>query len=95
MKKSLGINVFILLILSFPLLAQAQLDAMPVTVDDLMALESVSSPQLSPDGEWVAYVVRSRDMEEDKSKSQIFMVASAGGDAIPMTAKDTSASDPQ
>ncbi|HAG72650.1 MAG TPA: S9 family peptidase, partial [Gammaproteobacteria bacterium] len=78
MKKSLGINVLSLFILSFPLLTQAQLEALPLTVDDLMALDSVSNPQLSPDGEWVAYVVRSRDMEEDKSNSQIFMVASAG-----------------
>ena len=95
MKKSLGINVLSLFILSFPLLTQAQLEALPLTVDDLMALDSVSNPQLSPDGEWVAYVVRSRDMEEDKSNSQIFMVASAGSDSIPMTAKGTSASDPQ
>ena len=72
MKKSLGINVLSLFILSFPLLTQAQLEALPLTVDDLMALDSVSNPQLSPDGEWVAYVVRSRDMEEDKSNSQIF-----------------------
>tara|TARA_B110000208_G_scaffold141036_1_gene170186 strand:+ start:1260 stop:3293 length:2034 start_codon:yes stop_codon:yes gene_type:complete len=95
MKKSLGINIFTLLILSFPLSVQAQLETQAVTIDDLMALESVSSPQVSPDGEWVAYVVRSRNMEEDKSNSQIFMVSIAGGDSIPMTAKDTSASDPQ
>ncbi|MFT7470617.1 MAG: dipeptidyl aminopeptidase/acylaminoacyl peptidase [Kiritimatiellia bacterium] len=95
MKKSLQINGFTLLYILLPLLAQAQDESQPVTVDDLMSLQSISSPQISPDGEWVAYVVRSRDMEEDKSNTQIFMVATSGGEPIPMTDKETSASDPQ
>jgi dipeptidyl aminopeptidase/acylaminoacyl peptidase len=95
MKKSLQINGFILLCILLPLLAQAQDESQRVTIDDLMSLQSLSSPQISPDGEWVAYVVRSRDMEEDKSNTQIFMVATSGGEPIPMTDKETSASDPQ
>ena len=95
MKKSLQINGFILLCILLPLLAQAQDESQPVTIDDLMSLQSLSSPQISPDGEWVAYVVRSRDMEEDKSNTQVFMVATSGGEPIPMTDKETSASDPQ
>ncbi|MDA1371688.1 MAG: S9 family peptidase [Proteobacteria bacterium] len=73
----------------------AQDDQRPLTVDDLIALNEVSSPQVSPDGEWVAYVVRSRDMEEDESNTQIWMVSGTGGEPIPMTSVDTSASDPQ
>ena len=95
MKKSLQINGFILLCILLPLLAQAQDESQRVTIDDLMSLQSLSGPQISPDGEWVAYVVRSRDMEEDKSNTQIFMVATSGGEPIPMTDKETSASDPQ
>jgi dipeptidyl aminopeptidase/acylaminoacyl peptidase len=95
MKKSLQINGFILLCILLPLLAQAQDESQRVTIDDLMSLQSLSSPQISPDGEWVAYVVRSRDMEEDKSNTQVFMVATSGGEPIPMTDKETSASDPQ
>jgi dipeptidyl aminopeptidase/acylaminoacyl peptidase len=95
MKKSLQINGFILLCILLPLLAQAQDESQRVTIDDLMSLQSLSGPQISPDGEWVAYVVRSRDMEEDKSNTQVFMVATSGGEPIPMTDKETSASDPQ
>ncbi|MFT4816073.1 MAG: dipeptidyl aminopeptidase/acylaminoacyl peptidase [Pseudohongiellaceae bacterium] len=95
MKKNLQINGFTLLCILLPLLAQAQDESQPVTIDDLMSLQSLSSPQISPDGEWVAYVVSSLDMEEDKSNTQIFMVATSGGDPIPMTGKETSASDPQ
>ena len=95
MKKNLKIKGFALLSILLPLFAQAQDESQPVTIDDLMALQSLSSPQISPDGEWVAYVVRSRDMEEDKSNTQVFMVATSGGEPIPMTDKETSASDPR
>ncbi|SVB45931.1 uncharacterized protein METZ01_LOCUS198785, partial [marine metagenome] len=64
----------------------------PLTVDDLLALESVGNPQVSPDGQWVAYTVSSRDMEEDKRMTQIWMVSSDGGTPIPMTSADYSAS---
>jgi len=95
MKRNLKIKGFSLLSILFPLFAHAQGESQPMTIDNLMALQSISSPQISPDGDWVAYVVRSRDMEEDKSNTQIFMVAISGGEPIPMTDKETSASDPQ
>ncbi|MBT5219501.1 MAG: S9 family peptidase, partial [Woeseia sp.] len=78
-----------------PCLAGAQGGPRPITIDDLLALKSVGSPLLSPDGEWVAYTVRSRDMEEDKSNSQVWIVAADGGEPIPMTSIETSASNPR
>ena len=78
-----------------PLSGLAQDVPQPLTIDDLMALKSVGSPQVSPDGAWVAYVVQSRDFEKDKSNSQIWMVSTAGGEPIPMTAGDYSAGSPK
>jgi dipeptidyl aminopeptidase/acylaminoacyl peptidase len=96
MTNGLKIKVFALLFcLLAPMLSHAQIDSEPVTIDDLMALKSVSRPQLSPDGKWVAYLVSARDMKKDKSSSQIYMVATSGGEPIPMTSIDTSASDPK
>jgi dipeptidyl aminopeptidase/acylaminoacyl peptidase len=82
-------------IVALPMLASAQDAARPLTIDDLMALKSVGSAEVSPDGQWVAYVVRSNDMEEDESDSRIWMVRTAGGAAIPLTAEDYSASNPR
>jgi dipeptidyl aminopeptidase/acylaminoacyl peptidase len=50
-------------------------------VDDLFALRSVGDPQISPDGEWVAYTVRTLDLKEDNADTDIYMVpfAAAGG----------------
>jgi len=66
-----------------------------ITVDDILAIKSVGDPQVSPDGDWVAYTVRQRDMEEDKSGTQIWTIATSGGDPIPMTSAETSASNPR
>ena len=40
-----------------------------LTADDINAVHEVSDPQLSPDGQWVAYVVRTADPVKDKGKS--------------------------
>jgi dipeptidyl aminopeptidase/acylaminoacyl peptidase len=49
-----------------------------ISAEDLLALKSVSDPQVSPDGKWVAYTVERADVEADESSTQIFMVASDG-----------------
>ena len=67
----------------------------PLTIEDLMTMKSVSDPVVSPEGEWVVYAVRARDMEEDKSNSQLWVVPTAGGEPVPMTATETSAGNPQ
>ncbi|RLA29416.1 MAG: S9 family peptidase [Gammaproteobacteria bacterium] len=66
-----------------------------ISADDLLALKSVSDPQISPDGKWVAYTVERVDVEADESSTQIFMVASDGKDVVQLTADDYSASTPR
>ena len=84
-----------LVLLLLPVLAFAQDGERSITVDDILAMKSVGDPQVSPDGEWVAYTVRQRDMEEDESGTQIWTVATSGGNPIPMTSAETSASNPR
>ena len=42
------------------------------------------------DGTWVAYTVRTRDLENDSSETRLWMVPTTGGEAIPMTARGSS-----
>lgn len=95
MRKITYAQALLIAFLCLPFFSHGQDSLRPLQIDDLMALKSVANPVVSPDGEWVAYVVRSKDMDKDRSNSQIFMVSTSGGEPIPMTAKDTSASDPQ
>ncbi len=74
---------------------QEDRDARNLTVDDYFRIQRVSDPQISPDGKWVAFVVSTMDLEEDESESRIWMMPVEGGEAIPMTAKGSSASRPR
>ena len=66
-----------------------------ITVNDLYAFRDVHDPQISPDGQWVAYSVGSANRAEDKMEERIWMIPAGGGDAIPLTAEDVSSSHPR
>ena len=66
-----------------------------IQVDDYFALKSVVSPRVSPDGTWIAYTVRTKDLENNRSETRLWMVSAAGGEAIPMTAKGSSVWQPR
>ncbi|MBI3404831.1 MAG: PD40 domain-containing protein, partial [Acidobacteria bacterium] len=67
----------------------------PLTIDDLFAIKSVGGPQLSPDGKWVAFTVGTTNVREERNESQVWLVATAGGDAQPMTMSGSSAGNPK
>jgi len=60
-------------------------------VDDYFALKSVGNPHVSPDGAWVAYTVSTKDLENDRTSSRLWLVPTAGGEPRPMTAKGSRA----
>ena len=63
-----------------------------LTIDHYFKLGSVSDPQLNPAGTFIAYTVSRKDLEEDESKSRIWMVKAGGGEPVAMTAKEQSSS---
>ncbi|GMV07003.1 MAG: peptidase S9 [Gemmatimonadota bacterium] len=63
-----------------PLAAAAQ---QPMTARDLWSLARVGSPALSPDGRTVLYTVTAYDLETWRSRTQIWSVPVAGGEARP------------
>lgn len=66
-----------------------------ITIDDYFQIRDVSQPELSPDGQWVAYAVRTRMLKEDKNEQRLWMISTHGGDAIPLTAEGVSSSHPR
>jgi len=66
-----------------------------ITIDDYFQIRDVSQPELSPDGQWVAFGVRTRMLKEDKNEQRLWMVSTHGGDAIPLTAEGVSSSHPR
>jgi dipeptidyl aminopeptidase/acylaminoacyl peptidase len=57
----------------------------PVTVADLEALREVSDPQLSPDGQWVAYAVSAVDTVRDEDDTDIWMTSWDGARSVRLT----------
>jgi dipeptidyl aminopeptidase/acylaminoacyl peptidase len=89
---------FVSLVLMFLLYfeSSSQETKKAIAIDDLMKLKSVSNPQISPDGKWVAYATSEMNLKKDKAETQLWMIPAQGGDAIPMTSKEFySASEPR
>jgi len=66
-----------------------------LTIDHYFELAGVSNPQISPEGDWIAYVVNRSDLEEDKSRSRVWVIPARGGDPVAMTAEGESSSHPR
>lgn len=89
-----AIGVALLLAL-VPALASAQPAKRAITLDDLAKFKTVSDPQRSPDGKWVAYVVGSTDVEKDKRDSDLWMVSWDGVQTVRLTSGPESESSPR
>lgn len=86
-KRSSGTRVLIsLLLVSLAAAAQgasAQGGSQPFTVEDLLSLKRLSDPQVSPDGRYVAYVLRETDMDANKGRTDIWLLDLAQKDPQP------------
>ena len=60
-----------------------------ITLDDYLAIKTVSSPAVSPDGRHAAYVVREVDVDDDRRKASLWRVPLAGGSPQRLTQGDS------
>src|SRR5271170_4722280 len=97
-RMKLGFLSLILAALLLPPSASAQSSApspRSITIDDYFQIQAVHDPQLSLDGQWVAYSVDKATLKTDKNETRIWMVPTSGGDALPLTAEGASSSHPR
>ncbi len=66
-----------------------------IGIDDLFDLREAHDPQVSPDGQFIAYTLSSTSLKDDKSETRIYMLPAAGGDAIALTAEGNSSDHPR
>src|SRR5437867_2781993 len=57
----------------------------PIAVTDLLTIERLSEPQLSPDGTRAAYTVAVPDLQANRLARNIWLVSLKTGDARPLT----------
>src|SRR5438128_12637206 len=85
----------LLLVLASITVLMAQTARRPFKLDDLARLREVRDPQISPDGQWIAYVVSTVDAKEDKSSAHIWMVSYDGKVDRQITSSQESESAPR
>ena len=56
-----------------------------LTVPDLHQFREVGDPQLSPDGEWVAYTVGTTQLKDDERSSDVWMTSWDGRTTLRLT----------
>lgn len=62
------------LLLAFALvLPVTSLSARPMTPDDLVMLDRIVEHQVSPDGKWIVYALRSTDLEANRGRTDLWL----------------------
>src|SRR3981081_4745132 len=89
------LSLILLVMLAVAAAPGAQMAKRPFKLDDLARLRDVRDPQLSPDGQWVAYVVATIDAKEDKGSTHIWMVGYDGKNDRQITFSTDSESGPR
>ena len=92
MKRPIGLFV---LALSVGLLTTFAQQKRAMTFEDILALKTVSDAQVSPDGRWVAYVVTAVDMKENANDPDVWLISTAGGESVRLTANKKSDNQPR
>src|SRR6266508_738506 len=95
MMTSKKLSLLLLIVCTFPLAISAQTARHPLKLDDLARFRNVSDPQISPDGQWVAYTVSTIDTKEDKSNTHIWMVGYDGKNDRQITFSNDSEGSPR
>ncbi|GAB3890555.1 S9 family peptidase [Spirosoma agri] len=66
-------------------LAQTPAKKRPINSKDMYRLQTISDPQVSPDGKWVAYGLSTVDTTKDKRNTDLWMVSWDGNESVQLT----------
>ncbi len=67
----------------------------PFSVHDMLAMDRISDAQVSPNGEWVVFVLRKTDLEADKGRRDLWLVDVDGTNLRRLTSHPESDSNPR
>src|ERR1700733_947440 len=65
-----------------------------LTIEDMLAMQRVGDPAVSPDGKRVAFAVRDTDMDANRGRFDIWLANADGSDAHKITSNPDNDTDP-
>lgn len=77
--------LFLLTLSAAATLAQTPAKKRPIAPADIYRLQTISDPQVSPEGNWVSYVQSGVDASKDKRNADIWMVSWDGNQTVQLT----------
>jgi len=67
----------------------------PFSIHDMLAMDRISDPQVSPDGKLIVFVLRKTDLEENKGLTDLWLIGSDGTNLRRLTSHKAADSNPR
>ena len=88
-------TVMLVIILMVGVMMGNAVEKRALTFDDLVSCKRLSDPQFSPDGNWIAFAVKTMDEAKNNSHTDIYIVSPDGETLRQFTNQESSCSSPQ
>lgn len=73
---------------ALPALAAHHAEKHPFSVHDMLAMDRIGDPQVSPDGRWVAFSVSTPDVEANRNRTDVWLASVDGKTVKRLTAHE-------
>jgi len=83
------------LVLGVLLAAAAPASAKGLTVEDMLAMQRIGEPSVSPDGRWVAFSVRDTDYDANRGRMDVWLASVDGATVRRLTTHPDSDTEPR
>jgi dipeptidyl aminopeptidase/acylaminoacyl peptidase len=87
-------SIFFLCLLTGTVMAQTPAKR-PIAPSDILRLQNITDPQVSPDGQWVAYSLSSVDKDKDKRNLDVWMISWDSKQSVQLTSSPDGESSPR
>ena len=67
----------------------------PFSVHDMLAMDRISGPEVSPDGRWIVFVLSQTDLEANRSRTDLWLVGVDGEGLVRLTSHEASDFNPR
>jgi dipeptidyl aminopeptidase/acylaminoacyl peptidase len=69
-------------------------ESKPFSIHDMLAMNRISDARLSPDGDWIVFTLRKTDLEENKGRTDLYLVDADGDNLRQLTSHPENDSSP-